>query len=88
MRRTLVAGCLASSTRQIHSLRANGVMSFQAARAGGLAIRTFSRSAGTFVCTVPAGNLVVIMSIFYINIHITEAHNLKCSMELLAVFIP
>jgi hypothetical protein len=38
MRRSRVAGRLASSTQQMNSLRASGVMSFQASSAEGLAI--------------------------------------------------
>ena len=54
MRRFLVSSCLADSTQQIHSLRASGVMSFQASRAGELPVKAFRRSAGNW-CTVPEG---------------------------------
>jgi hypothetical protein len=47
MRRVRVISCLASSTQQMNSLRANGVMSFQAASAVALAISAVRRSAGS-----------------------------------------
>ena len=47
MRRSRVTACLASSTQQMNSLRARGVMSFQAASAVGLAISALRRSAGS-----------------------------------------
>ena len=54
MRRSLVICCLASSTQQMNSLRASGVMSFQAASATGLATSALRRSAGSS-CTTPPG---------------------------------
>lgn len=54
MRRFRVAPCLASSTQQMNSLRASGVMSLHAARASVLAISASRRSAGS-VCTTPPG---------------------------------
>jgi len=46
--------CLASSTQQMNSLRAKGVMSFQASSAVVLAINALRRSAGSG-CTTPPG---------------------------------
>ena len=54
MRRARVVACLASSTQQMNSLRARGVMSFQASSAVGLATSAFRRSAGSS-CTTPPG---------------------------------
>ena len=53
-RRSLVARCFADSTQQIHSLRASGVMSLHASRAGTSAVNASCRSAGR-LCTVPDG---------------------------------
>ena len=55
MRRCRVVPCLASSTQQMNSLRARGVMSFQASSAVGLAISALRRSAGS-LCTTPPGS--------------------------------
>jgi hypothetical protein len=54
MRRSRVISCLASSTQQMNSLRARGVMSFQASSAVGLAISALRRSPGS-LCTTPPG---------------------------------
>jgi hypothetical protein len=54
MRRSRVVSCLASSTQQMNSLRARGVMSFQAWSAVALAISAWRRSAGS-LCTTPPG---------------------------------
>ncbi len=54
MRRSRVISCLASSTQQMNSLRARGVMSFQASSAVGLAISAMRRSRGS-LCTTPPG---------------------------------
>ena len=54
MRRSRVMSCLASSTQQMNSLRARGVMSFQATSAVGLAINASPRSRGRS-CTFPPG---------------------------------
>jgi Transposase, Mutator family len=56
MRRSRVVACLASSTQQMNSLRAKGVMSFQASSAVALAISALRRSAGS-LCTTPPGIL-------------------------------
>ena len=48
--------CLASSTQQMNSLRARGVMSFQASSAVGLAISATRKSPGS-LCTTPPGTL-------------------------------
>src|SRR5437867_6630215 len=48
------------STQQIHSLRARGVRSSQAARTFGLAIKTRLRSIGTVWTTPPATTLELI----------------------------
>jgi hypothetical protein len=56
MRRSRVVSCLASSTQQMNSLRAKGVMSFQASSAVALAISALRRSAGS-LCTTPPGTL-------------------------------
>jgi hypothetical protein len=52
MRRLLVSAFLADSIQHIHSLRASGVMSCQAANACGSEVSAFSRSAGAS-CTTP-----------------------------------
>ena len=54
MRRSRVVCCLASSTQQMNSLRAKGVMSFQASSAVVLATNASRRSAGSG-CTTPPG---------------------------------
>jgi hypothetical protein len=54
MRRSRVISCFASSTQQMNSLRAKGVMSFHAASAVVLAISASRRSAGN-LCTTPPG---------------------------------
>jgi len=54
MRRSRVVSCLASSTQQMNSLRAKGVMSFQASSAVVFAISASRRSAGN-LCTAPPG---------------------------------
>jgi hypothetical protein len=54
MRRSRVTSCLASSTQQMNSLRASGVMSFQASSAVGWAISALRRSPGSS-CTTPPG---------------------------------
>jgi hypothetical protein len=54
MRRTRVTSCFASSTQQMNSLRARGVMSFQASSAVDLAISALRRSRGSW-CTTPPG---------------------------------
>ncbi len=54
IRRSRVIFCLAFSTQQMNSLRARGVMSFQAPRAVGLAINAIRKSAGS-LCTTPPG---------------------------------
>ena len=48
------SSCLASSTQQMNSLRASGVMSFHASSAVALAINASRRSAGS-LCTTPPG---------------------------------
>ncbi len=54
MRRSRVISCLASSTQQMNSLRARGVMSIQASSAVGLAISALRRSVGSLCTTPPA----------------------------------
>ena len=54
MRRFRVMSCLASSTQQMNSLRAKGVMSLHAASAGESAISGARRSPGS-LCTTPPG---------------------------------
>lgn len=53
-RRARVSGCLASSTQQMNSLRASGVMSLHAARAVASLTSASRRSAGSS-CTTPPG---------------------------------
>ena len=53
MRRSRVISCLASSTQQMNSLRARGVMSFQAPSAAGLATSALRRSSGSSWTTPP-----------------------------------
>ena len=60
MRRSRVAACLASSTQQMNSLRASGVMSFQAASAVSLPLNASRRSAGSS-CTTPPGTCGLLM---------------------------
>jgi len=64
MRRSRVSMSLASSTQQIHSFLARGVMSFQATSAVALEVSAFFRSAGS-LCTVPPGILIKFIVIFY-----------------------
>jgi hypothetical protein len=59
MRRSRVVSCLASSTQQMNSLRARGVMSVQASSAVGLAIRALRRSPGS-LCTTPPGTRLLL----------------------------
>jgi hypothetical protein len=59
VRRWRVVCCLASSTQQMNSLRARGVMSFQAARAGRLEISDRRRSGGSS-CTTPPGTAALL----------------------------
>ena len=54
MRRSRVVSCLASSTQQMNSLRAKGVIAFQTSSAVVLAISASRRSAGN-LCTTPPG---------------------------------
>ena len=54
MRRARVISCLASSTQQMYSLRARGVMSFHASSAVGLAISASRSSPGSLWTTPPA----------------------------------
>ena len=54
MRRARVVACLASSTQQMNSLRASGVMSVQASSAVGLATSASRRSPGSSCTTPPA----------------------------------
>ena len=56
MRGSRVVSCLAFSTQQMNSLRASGVMSFQASSAVGLATSATLRSWGS-LCTTPPGTL-------------------------------
>ena len=53
MRRSRVVCCLASSTQQTNSLRAKGVMSFQAASAVAFALSASRRSPGSSCTTLP-----------------------------------
>ena len=58
-RRSRVVSCLASSTQQMNSLRAKGVMSFQASSAVALAMSALRRSAGN-LCTTPPGTRLLL----------------------------
>ncbi len=58
-RRFRVISCFASSTQQMNSLRAKGVMSIQAASAVELAISASRRSAGSS-CTTPPGTRLLV----------------------------
>jgi hypothetical protein len=59
MRRFRVISCFASSTQQINSLRAKGVMSRQAASAAEFPISASRRSIGSW-CTTPPGTLFLV----------------------------
>ncbi|WP_331715483.1 TlpA disulfide reductase family protein [Tessaracoccus coleopterorum] len=59
-RRRRVLSCLASVTRQIHSLRARAVMSSQASNAASSPRRAATRSSGTTSWTVPAGSVSMV----------------------------
>jgi hypothetical protein len=61
MRPLRVSSFLASSTQQIHSLRASGVISSHSLATFGVAEIIFRRSAGS-LCTTPSESLVVISS--------------------------
>ena len=54
MRRSRVVSCFASSTQQMNSFRARGVMSFHASSAVELATSALRRSVGN-LCTTPPG---------------------------------
>jgi hypothetical protein len=54
MRRSRVADCFASSTQQMNSFRASGVMSFHAFSAVGFSTSAVRMSAGS-LCTTPPG---------------------------------
>ena len=54
MRRSRVFACFASMTQQMNSLRASGVMSFQASRATTLPEKAARRSSGSACTTPPA----------------------------------
>lgn len=58
MRWFLVSTFFASSTQQIHSFRASGVISSHAAIAPIAEVRTFRKSAGA-VCTTPGESFVI-----------------------------
>lgn len=60
MRRFRVTSCFASSTQQMNSLRANGVMSSQAVSAVAFAINVSRRSGGSS-CTTPPGTRLLLM---------------------------
>lgn len=64
IRRSRVACCFASSTQQMNSLRARGVMSFHAARATELATSAPRRSGGS-LCTTPPGSRTVLTPATY-----------------------
>ena|SRR6187549_3679058 len=57
MRRFRVPSCFASSTQQMNSLRAKGVMSLQAASAPAFAISAWRKSTGSS-CTTPPGTVL------------------------------
>jgi hypothetical protein len=59
MRRLRVVSCFASSTQQMNSLRASGVMSIQAASAVEFAISACRRSSGS-LCTTPPGTRLLV----------------------------
>ena len=59
MRRFRVISCFASSTQQMNSLRAKGVMSLQAASAVEFAISASRRSTGS-LCTTPPGTRLLV----------------------------
>jgi Protein of unknown function (DUF2510)/zinc-ribbon family len=59
MRRSRVLSCLAFSTQQMNSLRARGVMSFQATSAVGFVISASRRSVGS-LWTTPPGTRVLL----------------------------
>ena len=63
IRLRLVSGFLASSTQQIHSLRASGVMSSHSANATLSAVRVFRKSVGT-LCTTPVAISLLDISLF------------------------
>jgi len=60
----LVSGFLTEITQQIHSLRASGVISSQAASAAPSEVRVWRKSAGT-LCTTPVAISFVAIRLFY-----------------------
>src|SRR4051794_32241073 len=64
MRRSLVLSCLASSTQQMNSLRASGVMSFQASSAVPFAISALRRSEGKSWTTPPGTRWPVMAPVY------------------------
>jgi len=59
MRRFRVISCFASSTQQMNSLRAKGVMALQASSAVEFAISASRRSTGS-LCTTPPGTRLLV----------------------------
>lgn len=59
MRRCRVTSCFASSTQQMNSLRASGVMSRHAASAAAFASNASRKSAGS-LCTTPPGTRLLV----------------------------
>lgn len=59
-----VAACLTVVAQQIHSLRARGVISFQAFNAAGRAVKACFKPAGS-LCTVPPGICLVFIQPYY-----------------------
>ncbi len=62
IRRSRVMSCFASSTQQMNSFRARGVISLQASRAAGLAMSALRRSSGS-LCTAPPGTCRALMGL-------------------------
>jgi hypothetical protein len=85
MRRFRVISCLASSTQQMNSLRANGVMSFQAASAVELAISASRRSAGSS-CTTPPGTRLLLTGARVTPM--CQVEPMRCPTTLLARIMP
>ena len=63
IRISLVSAFLPEMTQQIHSLRASGVISSHTARAAGVCVRAFRKSAG-IVCTVPPASFWIIRGLY------------------------
>ncbi len=76
IRRCLVSAFLASSTQQIHSLRARGVMSSHKSSAARSSTSTLAKSSGR-LCTTPAETSLADMLMCFISLPLNESGFLR-----------